>query len=79
MTWYTDIDLERGKRENLPDFLTERMQPGHTFAYDPPGGLSQVERWTCIHPDCGGTVLRASGHIYGSGTERACAHVGAEA
>ena len=42
----------------------------HAFEYDPPHGLSRVERWTCTK--CYSAVLKNGSYLYGSATTDAC-------
>lgn len=44
---------------------------GHVVQWDPPFGVSSVERWTCSA--CGHAVLRYRGNVYGSALDADCA------
>lgn len=47
---------------------------GHTPVWDPPAAMTAALRWTC---PCSATVLDYRGNVYGSATEKPCAHAAA--
>lgn len=67
MAWY-----ETG--EPLTDAIRKaELEDGHKMEYDPPGGLTSVTRWTCVHRLCGRALLRTpGGPVYGSAADHKC-------
>lgn len=71
------VDAADADRGVLASLLGRPLTPperatrlGHVVEWDPPHGLSSVERWTCVQ--CGSAVLRSNGNVYGSAVDGEC-------